>query len=123
MEKQMKEAIQFFADNNLSPSEIIKRGFKQGLNEGQTRMGMVRVYERVQGGENIKQIRLAWQAWEEAKKVQGDEFMALESDKETLRVKADGAYKRSQWAVVFAGIGWITAIIFIVQYFWGVLWT
>ena len=122
-EKEMKDALQFFLENNLHPAEVIKRGFKQGLNEGQTRMGMIRVYERVKGGEKIKPLRLAWQAWEEAKRVQGDEFMALESDKESLRVRADDAHKRSQWAVVVGGVGWITAIIFIVQYFWGVLWT
>ena len=122
MEKEMKEAIQFFADNNFPAVEMIKKGWKQSLTEGQTRAGMVRVYNRVKDGEEIKPNRLAWRAWEEGAKIQADDFMALETDKETLRSQVDSLTKHRMIVSILAGIGWITALVFIVQYFWGALW-
>lgn len=122
LDKDMRDAIQFFADNNFATSEIIKRGFKQRLTEGQIRAGMVRIWLRVKGGEKIKPMRLVWRAWEEARKIQSDDFMVLEDSKKTLRSKVDSLTKAKTIATTVGGIGWITALIFIVQYYWGVLW-
>lgn len=76
----------------------------------------------VKEGEKIKPMRLVWRAWEEAKKIQNDEFMSLEESKENLRTKVDILTKQKNIAFAIVGIGWITALIFIVQYYWGVLW-
>ena len=83
---------------------------------------MVRIWLRVKDGEKIKPMRLVWRAWEEAKKIQNDEFTSLEESKETLRSKVDSLTKQKTLAIAIGSIGWITALIFIVQYYWGVLW-
>lgn len=149
-EQKMKEAIRFFDENHFPLYELIKRGAKQRLTSGQVRAGMVRVWERVKAGEVIKPMRLAWQAWTEAHKVQSSEFDSMESNRESLRaviegleyskkelrdqieelkvnnsalnIKVDNIVHWLKWAVVVGSIGWVSTIILGVQLNWGVLW-
>ena len=129
LDKKMKEATAFFNGNNLPIHELIKRGRKQGLKEVQTRAGMVKVYERIMNGEQIKPIRMAWKAWNEGKSANLDEFMILEQDKESLRgiiekletdkltlesvIDSLGLFKK--WAIVVGSIGWMIAVFFILN--------
>lgn len=115
MDQKMREAIRLFVDNKHSIPEIIKRGWKQGLSEAQTRAGMVRVLERVQAGETIKPIRLVWQAWAEAKKVQSEDFMRYEKGRDELNKRIDNIKKKvkigigcvvASYALIAAGIWW-----------------
>jgi hypothetical protein len=69
------DMINFYQGKNIQISEAVKRGLKQGLTEPQVLEGLERVFERVQDGETIKDISLAWTAWEEAKKAQGQEYL------------------------------------------------
>lgn len=85
-EDKMRAAITLFQENKHQANEVIKRGRKQGLKEAQTREGMVRVWERVQAGETIKPIQMAWEAWAEAKNAQGQEFLEYEFTREELRM-------------------------------------
>jgi hypothetical protein len=120
LDDKMKEAISLFASNNHAVQEIIKRGRKQGLSEAQTRAGMVRVLERIQEGENIKPIRMVWQAWAEAKQVHGDDFRAMEHDKRELRGIIAKGHKHRDWAIEAAIVGWTVAIILAIHVIWGV---
>lgn len=67
VDEKMRKVISYFSDNNFEVGEVITKGRKQGLTEKQILSGMARVYERMEQGENIKPIRMAWAAWQEAK--------------------------------------------------------
>ena len=70
-----KAMIEFYKDKNILISEAVRRGLKQQLTEAQTLEGLEKVYNRVRSGEMIKDVSLVWQAWEEAKRNQGKEYL------------------------------------------------
>lgn len=68
------KAVGFFEENKFAFKKMLERGLDYGLTETQIHAGMVAVYKRVQGGEKIKQIQLAREAFAEARKVNEEEF-------------------------------------------------
>lgn len=121
LDDKMRYAVKLFADNNLPPNELIKRGWQHGLTEAQTRAGMVAVWERVQAGELIKPFRMAWRAWDEAKKLQADEFLNMELTREELRIRLDKANDLRRIAVWGVVISSSIAVLLAVEMLWGVL--
>ena len=70
-----KAMIEFYNEKNILISEAVKRGMKQQLTEAQTLEGLETVYNRIQDGEQIKDVSLIWEAWEAARRSQGKEYM------------------------------------------------
>lgn len=68
-------AFKFFEEAGHSVHQIVVRGRRKAIKEPCILEGMVRVWERVQAGEDIKPISLVWVAWEEAKNCQGEEYV------------------------------------------------
>lgn len=121
-EQRMKDTVKFFADNNFPMSELIKRGKKQGLTEAQIRAGMIRVYEKVQKGEKVKPIRYAWNAWNEAKNIQQEVYSVLDKTRWSLKEQIETLVNSRDRYRIIAMVGWLVALIFAVQAFWGILW-
>lgn len=84
-----QDMIQFYNDKNILISEVMRRGGKQMLTEPQIIEGLQAVYDRVQGGEKIKDISLIWQAWEEARRSQGKEYLEWCLSRDEYMIKID----------------------------------
>jgi hypothetical protein len=119
---KMREAIGFFEENNFSLSDMVTRGKKYGLTEAQVRVGMMRVFDRVNNGEELKPLRYAWAAWDEAKKVQSEAYTAYEMSRAALRKQVEKTKSLLTWASVIGSVGWVAAIMLGIQIYWGVLW-
>ena len=68
-------AIEFFEENKYAYKLMLERGLEYGLTSMLVQAGMERVHERVKGGEEIKRIMLAREAFAEARKIDEAEFV------------------------------------------------
>jgi hypothetical protein len=105
-----KEMMQFYNDKNILISEVMRRGGKQMLTEPQIIEGLQVVYDRVEAGEQIKDISLVWEAWQAARQSQGteylewclsrDEYMQQIKELKTAAVDRKMKYESIIWSIL-----------------------
>ena len=96
-----KEIRDFYVEKDLHISKLIERGKVKNLNKAQIEEAAVLVYKRIQSGEEMKTIKMAWEVWRVAKRLEGKEFA-----KEDLTIKGlEGSLqKRKLYEVIAANI-------------------
>lgn len=91
------EIVHFYLENKTPVDKIIAIGMnKMGLTRTSIEEALERVYDEIQGGEEVKPIRVAWKVYALAKilKVTSD---AQENDEIAKLKKELDWYKQSWW--------------------------
>ena len=96
-----KEIRDFYALKDLHINKLVARGKLRGLTKSQVEEAIVIIYKRIQSGEKIKPIKIAWEVWSLAKGLKSNE---LAEENLTIEGLRNSLHKRKLYETITANI-------------------
>ena len=80
----------FYEERKIPLHQLVKVGREvHGLGETAIKVAAKRIYTRIQAGEKIKDVRLAWLVWDEAKNIQVKTYQEVHKRVTAIRAEND----------------------------------